>query len=115
MTKEIKVDIKENSILALDSMILNILLKDNSTGKNIIWATDNYVQYGEMYANDKQITLFSITGKNGNTIKPRVEKTKQSNLLVFVIKPKSLLLRGYAISKTILLITLGLVEKAYLM
>ena len=80
MSKEIKVDIKENRILALDSMLLNILLKDNSSGKNIIWATDDYTQYDETYTKDRQITVFSVTGKNGTIIKPRVEKTKQEQL-----------------------------------
>ena len=80
MTKEIKVDIKENRILALDSTLLNILLKDNSSGKNIIWATDDYAKYNETYTKDKQITVFSVTGKNGTIIKPRVEKTKQEQL-----------------------------------
>lgn len=80
MAKEIRADIKENKILALDSMLMNILLKDNSSGKNIIWATDDYTQYDENYTKDKQITVFSVTGKNGNIIKPRVEKTKQEQL-----------------------------------
>ena len=80
MSKEIKVDIKENRILALDSTLLNILLKDNSSGKNIIWATDDYTQYDETYTKDRQITVFSVTGKNGTIIKPRVEKTKQEQL-----------------------------------
>ena len=80
MAKEIRVDIKENRILALDSTLLNILLKDNSSGKNIIWATDDYTQYDETYTNDRQITVFSVTGKNGTIIKPRVEKTKQEQL-----------------------------------
>ena len=80
MAKEIRVDIKENRILALDSTLLNILLKDNSSGKNIIWATDDYTQYDETYTKDRQITLFSVTGKNGTIIKPRVEKTKQEQL-----------------------------------
>lgn len=80
MAKEIRVDIKENRILALDSTLLNILLKDNSSGKNIIWATDDYTQYDETYTKDRQITVFSVTGKNGTIIKPRVEKTKQEQL-----------------------------------
>lgn len=80
MAKEIRVDIKENRILALDSTLLNILLKDNSSGKNIIWATDDYTQYDETYTKDRQITVFSVTGKNGSIIKPRVEKTKQEQL-----------------------------------
>lgn len=80
MPKEIRVDIKENRILALDSTLLNILLKDNSSGKNIIWATDDYTQYDETYTKDRQITVLSVTGKNGTIIKPRVEKTKQEQL-----------------------------------
>lgn len=80
MAKEIRVDIKENRILALDSELLNILLKDNSSGKNILWATDDYTQYDEAYTKDCQITVLSVTGKNGTIIKPRVEKTKQEQL-----------------------------------
>ena len=80
MAKEIRVDIKENRILALDFTLLNILLKDNSSGKNIIWATDDYTQYDKTYTKDRQITVLSVTGKNGTIIKPRVEKTKQEQL-----------------------------------
>ena len=80
MSNEIIVDIKENRILALDSTLLNILLKDNSSGKNIIWATDDYTQYDETFTKDRQITVFSVTGKNGTIIKPRVEKTKKEQL-----------------------------------
>lgn len=80
MPKEIKVDIKENRILAVDSALLNILLKDNSSGKNIIWATADYTQYDETYTKDRQITVFFVTGKNGSIIKPRVEKTKHEQL-----------------------------------
>ena len=74
--KEITVDVKENSILKLDSTLLDILLKDNSSGKNILWATDDYVKYNQAYTSDSQITIFSVTGKNGMLIKPRTEKTK---------------------------------------
>lgn len=80
MAKEIRVDIRENRILELDSTLLNILLKDNSSGQNIIWATDDYTQYDSTYTKDKQITVFSVTGKNGMIIKPRVEKTKKEQL-----------------------------------
>ena len=80
MTKEIKIDIRENRLLKIDSMLLNILLKDNTSGKNILWATDDYTQYNEVFTKDRQITVLSITGKNGNIIKPRIEKTKQEQL-----------------------------------
>ena len=35
-----KVDIKENDVLELDKALLPLLLKDNSSKENIIWATD---------------------------------------------------------------------------
>ena len=40
-----KIDVKENKIYELDPIILNLLLKDNTSKKNIIWATNkrNYL------------------------------------------------------------------------
>ena len=70
------VDVKENAIATLDPKILRILLKDKTTRQNIIWATDDYVSLGEQYASDQQITVKSITGSNGNVIRPRIEKSK---------------------------------------
>jgi len=70
-----KIDVKENTILKLDSELLSILLKDQTTNKNIIWATDNYDKYG--YKSNSNITITSITGKYGNVIKPRTEKNKE--------------------------------------
>ncbi|MGL4981762.1 MAG: restriction endonuclease subunit M [Treponemataceae bacterium] len=77
---EIKtIDIKENNILKLDKQLLSILLKDMTTKKNILWATDNYAKYG--YSFTSQITEASITGQNGNVIKPRTEKSKKEQLI----------------------------------
>jgi hypothetical protein len=59
---------------------LTILLKDNSSKQNIIWATDNYAAFGPEYAADEQITIPLISGKNGNIIKPRVEKNKKEQI-----------------------------------
>lgn len=72
-----KVDIKENRLLRLDTSLLEILLRDNTTKKNIIWATDNYEHFGFGYKSNENIEVYSITGKNGEIIKPRVEKTKK--------------------------------------
>lgn len=80
MTERNKIDIKENDVLRYDSQLLTILLKDNSTKQNIIWATDNYVLYGSKYAANEQITTPLITGKSGNIIKPRVEKNKKEQI-----------------------------------
>ncbi len=35
--------------------VLHILLQDKTTKKNIIWATSSYGQFGEQYADDRQI------------------------------------------------------------
>ena len=78
--REIKVDIKENEILNSDPKLLEILLKDNSSGKNIIWATNDYASNGEGFSADDQILPDLITGENGELIKPRTEKTKEEKL-----------------------------------
>jgi len=70
------VDIRENDILKLDKELLQILLQDKSTGRNIIWATDNYLKYGKRYGPESPITVDLITSRHGSVIKPRVEKGK---------------------------------------
>jgi len=75
-----KVDIKENWFVSYDKQILNILLKDNTSGQNILWATDIYCELGSDYESAKQIKPELITGKRGNVIKPRVEKNKTEQL-----------------------------------
>lgn len=75
--KKENADIKENNILNADPVILSILLTDRTSNKNIIWATDNYQSRGSKYGENQQIEIELITGKNGNIIKPRVEKDKK--------------------------------------
>lgn len=70
-----QVDIKENELLHHYPNLLEILLIDRTSGKNIIWATDNYSHKG--YKETDPITLQSVTGRNGGVIKPRVEKSKK--------------------------------------
>ena len=71
------IDIKENLIKNLDDGLLSILLKDRSSGKNIIWATDTYVGHGVGFGSQDHITQAQITGKRGCIIKPRTEKSKR--------------------------------------
>lgn len=71
------VDIKEENLLLIDMQILNILLFDHSSKKNIIWATDNYQQYGCGFDFSDGITIEKITGNYGEIIKPRSKKTKE--------------------------------------
>ena len=75
------IDIKENSILKLDSMLLEILLADKTTGKNILWCTDNYESLGSSYQCNAQIYPELITGLNGNVIRPRVAKTLEEQTI----------------------------------
>ncbi|MEG1751946.1 MAG: Eco57I restriction-modification methylase domain-containing protein [Clostridia bacterium] len=74
---ENNIDIKENYIYQIDEKLLEILLKDHSSNKNIIWATDNYKAKGKGYQEYDNISLSAITGRNGLIIKPRIEKSKK--------------------------------------
>lgn len=71
------VDIKEENLLLIDVQILNILLFDHSSKKNIIWATDNYQHYGHGFDFSNEITIEKITGNYGEIIKPRSKKTAE--------------------------------------
>lgn len=71
-----QVDILENEIKAKYPEILELLLFDHTSRKNIIWATDNYENLGEHFRFDNEITLELITGENGHIIMPRVHKDK---------------------------------------
>ena len=81
MLPEQNIDIKENDLLKIAPSLLEILLQDKTSGKNIIWATDNYAKYGELYSSDKEIKIELITSRHGGVIKPRVEKSKEERLL----------------------------------
>lgn len=71
-----KIDILENEIKEQYPKVLDILLSDQTTKKNIIWATNNYEKLGKKYSFDSQILPSLITGKNGDIIKPRIKKCK---------------------------------------
>lgn len=71
------VDIKENYIRQLDTALLGVLLKDKSSGENIIWATDMYAWRGYGFRPRDHITVQAITGRRGNVIKPRIQKSKK--------------------------------------
>lgn len=69
-----EIDILENEILVKYPEVLDILLRDQTTQKNIIWATSNYEHLGGLYLEIKSIKSEHITGTNGNVIMPRVQK-----------------------------------------
>lgn len=75
------VDVKENVLVNIDQELLSILLKDRTTKKNIIWATDMYEEKGNQYLSNSQITINAITGYYGQVIKPRTKKSKKERML----------------------------------
>lgn len=74
------IDIREDYLLKKDSL-LEILLQDKTTGRNILWATDSYDSKGKKYAPLAPITSDLVTGKNGKLIQPRAVKSKEEQLL----------------------------------
>lgn len=72
----IGIDILENEIVTQYPDVLEILLRDHTTQKNIFWATNNYEQLGKSYDFNSNIFPELITGENGNIIMPRVHKDK---------------------------------------
>lgn len=74
----LEADILENEILINYPKVLETLLFDQTSKKNIFWATDNYKVLGNEYSFFSYILPELITGKNGNVIMPRVKKDKQT-------------------------------------
>lgn len=75
-------DISESVIREKMPEVLKLLLIDRTTStpkrkRNIIWATQNYIEYGEKkYAETAQITPDLITGDMGQLIMPRALKSQ---------------------------------------
>lgn len=76
-------DILENTIRETMPAILDILLIDRTTStanttKNIIWANENYIQYGQKsYAATAQMLPSLVTGQMGQIIMPRALKSRE--------------------------------------
>ena len=77
---QVVIDILENELIEKYPDILDILLLDQTTQKNIFWATNNYEHLGDSYKFNSQISPDLITGDNGNVIMPRVHKDKTLQL-----------------------------------
>ena len=57
--------------------VLETLLCDRTTGRNIIWADGEYELLGDGYRGDDEITVEKITGMSSGVIKPRVSKAQE--------------------------------------
>ena len=56
--------------------VLDVLLQDKTTKKNIIWATDAYAEYGEAFADTAQMDAAALLRRPG-IIRPRIRKTQE--------------------------------------
>lgn len=71
------IDVSETLWLHQDSVLMELLLKDHTTQKNIFWATDSYAAKGKGYEFNDEITIDRITEENEGIIRPRCVKTKE--------------------------------------
>lgn len=76
MVNKKPIDILENT-LRKKGKLLDILLFDNTTQKNIIWGTNSYQNFGLNYDIKKEILPDQITGKRGKLIQPRAVKSRE--------------------------------------
>lgn len=67
-------DLSDSTILRENESILSLLLKDHTTGKNIKWGTDSYINHGYSFRDDQEIKIDLITGWYEDFIRPRVDK-----------------------------------------
>lgn len=75
------VDIRETELAKDSKSLLQILLKDRTTKRNIVWASPSYKHLGKYFAENQSIQLKSIIGRYGSMIQPRVEKKKYDQVL----------------------------------
>jgi len=76
MTTVSAIDISE-IVLRHKGDLLDVLLIDRTTKKNIIWATDSYISRGIEFAPKKNITPDLVTGVYNKLIQPRAAKSLQ--------------------------------------
>lgn len=67
-------DLNDSAILRENESLLSLLFKDHTTGKNIKWGTDSYINHGFSFRNDQEIKINLITGWYEGFIRPRVDK-----------------------------------------
>ena len=71
-------DILEDDLTNLGQSLLHILLYDHSSHRNIIWATNDYVHFGDSYEKKSQILPCHVTGTHRLLIQPRAAKALQT-------------------------------------
>lgn len=64
----------------LNRQILQTLLFDRTTRKNLIWGTGEYENLGTEFEAKKEITFKAITGQYADLIRPRIRKSDETQL-----------------------------------
>lgn len=75
MVPTVEIDILENT-LRRKGDLLDILLIDHSTGKNLLWGTDSYNSKGKGFAPKDRMKPELVTGVYGKLIQPRAAKSR---------------------------------------
>lgn len=76
----VSADVVDSIVLRENDSLLNILLKDYTTGYNIKWGTDSYISHGYPFQDDQEIKNNLITGWYEGFIRPRVDKELEVQL-----------------------------------
>ena len=107
------IDLLEQELLDHERTLLEILLQDKTTKKNIIWATDDYAELGEPYSFKKEILPELVTGEQDSLIQPRVEKHWSIRPTAPVTKQRCLPPVGSATHRTIWWMSSGLAGRKF--
>ena len=59
------------------AQVLDVLLQDKTTKKNIIWATDTYAEFGEEFTDKVQLDANAILRRT-DLIRPRIQKSQEA-------------------------------------
>lgn len=57
--------------------VLDVLLQDKTTKKNIIWATDTYAEFGEEFTDKVQLDANALLRRT-DLIRPRIQKSQEA-------------------------------------
>ena len=57
--------------------VLDVLLQDKTTKKNIIWATDTYAEFGKGFADKAQLDVSTLLRRT-DLIRPRIQKSQEA-------------------------------------
>ena len=73
------IDIREDYLAKKDNL-LELLLEDRTTKKNILWATDSYENHGKGFGARSRLKPSLITGIYGKVIQPRAAKSYEEQI-----------------------------------